>query len=106
MNNSLHNKISKIIKKVTNEGSAKLHEPLFIGKENQYLKDCIKTTFVSTSGKYIKRFEEKIKKFREDELHHKDIAYKNGATKKGAYFLLDKIIKVGSKIAINISEKV
>ena len=25
---------------------------------------------------------EKIKKFREDELHHKDIAYKNGATKK------------------------
>ena len=49
---------------------------------------------------------EKIKKFREDELHHKDIAYKNGATKKGAYFLLDKIIKVGSKIAINISEKV
>ena len=49
---------------------------------------------------------EKIKKFREDELHHKDIAYKNGATKKGVYFLLDKIIKVGSKIAINISEKV
>ena len=49
---------------------------------------------------------EKIKKFREDELHHKDIAYKNGATKQGAYFLLDKIIKVGSKIAINISEKV
>ena len=63
MKNSLHNKISKIIKKVTNEGSAKLHEPLFAGKENQYLKDCIKTTFVSTSGKYIKRFEEKIKKF-------------------------------------------
>ena len=62
MKNSLHNKISKIIKKVTNEGSAKLHEPLFAGKENQYLKDCIKTTFVSTSGKYIKRFEEKIKK--------------------------------------------
>ena len=25
---------------------------------------------------------EKIKKFREDELHHKDIAYKNEATKK------------------------
>ena len=49
---------------------------------------------------------EKIKKFRKEELHHKDIAYKNGATKKGAYFLLDKIIKLGSKIAINISEKI
>ena len=37
---------------------------------------------------------EKIKKFREDELHHKDIAYKNGATKKGVYFLLDKILVI------------
>ena len=29
-----------------------------------------------------------------------------GATKKGFYSILDKIIKTGSKIAINISEKV
>ena len=36
---------------------------------------------------------EKIKKFRLDELHHKDIAYKKGATKKGPYSILDKIIK-------------
>jgi len=48
----------------------------------------------------------KIIKFREDELHHKNIAYNEGATKKGIYSLLDKIIKTGSKIAINISEKV
>ena len=47
-----------------------------------------------------------IIKFRDDELHHKDIAYEEGATKKGYYFLLDKIIKTGSKIAINISEKI
>ena len=49
---------------------------------------------------------EKIKKFREDELHHKDIAYEEGATKKGLYKILDKIIKIGSKVAINISEKI
>ena len=49
---------------------------------------------------------EKIKKFREDELHHKDIAYEQGATKKGLYKILDKIIKTGSKVAINISEKI
>ena len=49
---------------------------------------------------------EKIKKFREDELHHKDIAYEKGATKKGLYKILDKIIKTGSKVAINISEKI
>ena len=53
-----------------------------------------------------KKLKEKIIKFREDELHHKDIAYKEGATKKGFYSILDKIIKTGSKIAINISEKV
>ena len=53
-----------------------------------------------------KKLKEKIIKFREDELHHKDIAYEEGATKSGAYFILDKIIKTGSKIAINLSEKI
>ena len=48
----------------------------------------------------------KIIKFREDELHHKDIAYEMGATKKGLYSILDKVIKTGSRIAINISEKI
>ena len=53
-----------------------------------------------------KKLKEKIIKFREDELHHKDIAYNEGATKDGPYSILDKIIKVGSRIAINISEKI
>ena len=48
----------------------------------------------------------KISDFRKDELHHRDIAYEEGATKDGFYLLLDKIIKTGSKIAINISEKI
>ena len=49
---------------------------------------------------------EKIKKFRDDELHHKNIAYENGASKEGLYLILDKIIKTGSKVAISISEKI
>ena len=53
-----------------------------------------------------KKLREKIKKFRADELEHKDIAYEHGATKKGFYSVMDKIIKTGSKIAINISEKI
>ena len=53
-----------------------------------------------------KVLKEKIKKFRDDELHHRDIAYKQGASKKGLYAILDKIIKTGSKVAINISEKI
>ena len=47
-----------------------------------------------------------ITKFRKDELDHKDIAYEEGATKKGFYSLMDKVIKTGSKFAISISEKI
>ena len=57
-------------------------------------------------GKDEKKLKEKIMKFREDELHHKDIAYDNGATKKGLFGLLDKVIKTSSRIAITISEKI
>ena len=53
-----------------------------------------------------KELRDKIIKFREDELHHKDIAYENGASKDGLYSILDKVIKTGSRIAITISEKV
>ena len=53
-----------------------------------------------------KELKSKIVKFRNDEIHHKDIAYKEGATKDGFYSIMDKIIKTGSKIAIKISEKV
>ena len=57
-------------------------------------------------GNDEKNLKKKITKFRQDELNHKDIAYEKGATKKGVYSILDKIIKTGSKIAINISEKI
>ncbi len=57
-------------------------------------------------GSDEKKLKEKIIKFREDELHHKDIAYEEGATKTGFYSIMDKFIKTGSKIAINISEKI
>ena len=53
-----------------------------------------------------KELKSKIVKFRDDELHHKDIAYEEGATKEGFYSIMDKIIKTGSKIAIRISEKI
>ena len=53
-----------------------------------------------------KELRKKIIKFREDEIHHKDIAYEEGASKKGIYSILDKVIKTGSKIAIRISEKI
>ena len=53
-----------------------------------------------------KNLKNKIIKFREDEIDHKDTAYEEGATKQGPYSILDNIIKTGSRIAISISEKI
>tara|TARA_B100001057_G_scaffold332640_1_gene333064 strand:- start:235 stop:765 length:531 start_codon:yes stop_codon:yes gene_type:complete len=61
---------------------------------------------ISQLGPDERELKKKITKFRQDELDHKDIAYKEGASKKGFYSIMDKIIKTGSKIAIRISEKV
>jgi len=40
-----------------------LHEPYFAGNEKKYVLDCIESTFVSSVGKYVDRFEEMIKEF-------------------------------------------
>ena len=48
----------------------------------------------------------KIEKFKGDEVDHKNVAYESGATNKGLYSVMDKIIKTGSRIAITISEKI
>ena len=48
----------------------------------------------------------KIEKFKRDEVDHKNIAYEDGASNKGVYSIVDKIIKTGSRIAITISEKI
>ena len=37
-----------------------LHEPRFIGNEKKYLNECIDSTFVSSAGKFVDEFEEKI----------------------------------------------
>jgi len=57
-------------------------------------------------GSDEKNLKNNIIKFREDELHHRDIAYNEGASKKGFYSIIDKAIKTGSKLAIKISEKI
>ncbi|MDA9698181.1 demethoxyubiquinone hydroxylase family protein [Candidatus Pelagibacter sp.] len=61
---------------------------------------------INELGPDEKELKKKITKFRQDELDHKDIAYEEGASKKGLYSIMDKLIKTGSKLAIRISEKV
>ena len=53
-----------------------------------------------------KDLKKKIEKFKGDEVNHKNIAYNAGATNKGIYSLMDRVIRTGSRIAITISEKI
>ena len=41
----------------TPNGMLALHEPVFAGNEIAYLEECIKSTFVSSVGKFVDRFE-------------------------------------------------
>ena len=41
-------------------GFIPLHEPRFMGNEKKYLNECIDSTFVSSVGKFVDKFEEKI----------------------------------------------
>jgi perosamine synthetase len=40
-----------------------LHEPKFVGNEKAYLIDCIDSTFVSSVGKYVDRFEQLVAEY-------------------------------------------
>ena len=57
-------------------------------------------------GNDEKDLKAKIEKFKEDEIEHKNMAYKTGVTNKGFYYIMDKVIRTGSRIAITISEKI
>lgn len=57
-------------------------------------------------GNDEKDLKKKIEEFKGDEEHHKNTAYEAGATNKGLYSIMDKIVKTGSRIAITISEKI
>lgn len=54
---SLAQNVSHAIETVTGAGPAGLHEPYFGGREWDYVKDCLDSTFVSSVGVYVDRFE-------------------------------------------------
>ncbi|MGB0697702.1 MAG: demethoxyubiquinone hydroxylase family protein [Rhodospirillaceae bacterium] len=47
-----------------------------------------------------------IETFRQEEVEHRDIGYRNGAEEAPAYPLLSRVIKTGCKAAIWVSERV
>ena len=52
--------INFIQKTYKTKGLIPLHEPKFIGNEKKYLNECVDSTFVSSVGKFVGKFEEKI----------------------------------------------
>lgn len=54
----MYNQITDFIHQLFGtEETVPLHAPLFIGNEKKYLEECIDTTFVSSVGKFVDRFE-------------------------------------------------
>lgn len=45
------------------DGFIPLHEPRFTGNEKAYVNDAIDSTFVSSVGRYVDRFEEQIREY-------------------------------------------
>lgn len=45
------------------EGVIPLHEPVFAGNEKKYLIDCVDSTFVSSVGEFVTRFEKMLAEF-------------------------------------------
>lgn len=45
------------------EASIPLHEPRFIGNEKRYVNECIDSTFVSTVGPFVERFEKEFAEY-------------------------------------------
>jgi aminotransferase in exopolysaccharide biosynthesis len=53
----------KFVKNLYKKDVVALHEPLFIGNEEKYVLDCIKSTFVSSVGEYVNLVEKKISEY-------------------------------------------
>lgn len=54
---SLSAQLVDAIRSVVGPGAVALHEPRFAGNEWAYVKECLDTTFVSSVGKFVDRFE-------------------------------------------------
>jgi perosamine synthetase len=54
---TLASQVLAAIRAVVGDQAAPLHEPRFAGNEWRYLKECLDSTFVSSAGKFVDRFE-------------------------------------------------
>jgi len=57
VDSTLHSQIVETVRSVVGPGPVVLHEPRFAGNEWAYLKECLDSTFVSSAGAFVDRFE-------------------------------------------------
>jgi len=57
MSDAFSDLINFIRQEFQTDGFLPLHEPVFFGNEKKYLNECIDSTFVSSVGKFVDRFE-------------------------------------------------
>lgn len=55
--------IVDFIKNIYGKDIIPLHEPVFAGNEKKYINQCIDSTFVSSIGEYVNKFEEMVSTF-------------------------------------------
>ena len=60
---TLATQVVAAIRAVVGPQGAALHEPCFAGNEWRYLKECLDSTFVSSVGRFVERFEAELATF-------------------------------------------
>ena len=60
---TLASEVVRTLRSVAGEGPVPLHEPTFEGNEWLYLKECLDSTYVSSVGKFVDRFEDDLAKY-------------------------------------------
>ena len=57
----MFNNIIEFIQKIyQTQDFIPLHEPRFIGKEKKYIEECLDSTYVSSIGPFVDKFEQEI----------------------------------------------
>ena len=57
-NSQISQQIIKSIRSVVGAQDISIHEPVFNGNEWDYLKECLDSTYVSSVGKFVDKFEQ------------------------------------------------
>jgi len=59
----LSSRVVAALQEVVGVEPVQLHTPIFNGNENKYLQECIESTFVSSVGQFVDRFESDLASF-------------------------------------------